>query len=207
MCDSVGASQARCARARRRGRRHSQQSHVGPGPRRNRRAAARRRASLSSATPFLNSKGPQYSASYGGFEAGVDLWRQTSRDGARDAAGLFIGYLAAFADVDQVYSSARAGTVTMNAYSGGAYWTHFAPEGWYIDSVLQGTWFGQAHGGTNATGMSVSGLGADGVDRGGRSLPRRSDVDDRAPGASDLPICGLGLRPGRLRPDQLRRHG
>jgi outer membrane autotransporter protein len=114
-------------------------------------------ASLSSATPFLNSKGPQYSASYGGFEAGVDLWRQTSREGARDAAGLFIGYLAAFADVDQVYSSARAGTVTMNAYSGGAYWTHFAPEGWYIDSVLQGTWFGQAHGGANATGMSVSG--------------------------------------------------
>ena len=114
-------------------------------------------ASLSFATPFLNGKGPQYSASYGGFEAGVDLWRQTSRDGAHDDAGLYIGYLTAFADVDQVYSSARAGTVTMNAYSGGAYWTHFGPQGWYVDSVLQGAWFGQAHGGTSLTGMSVSG--------------------------------------------------
>ncbi len=114
-------------------------------------------ASLSFSTPFLNGKGPQYSASYGGFEAGVDLWRQTSRDGAHDDAGVYIGYLTAFADVDQVYSSARAGTVTMNAYSGGAYWTHFGPQGWYVDSVLQGAWFGQAHGGTTVTGMNVSG--------------------------------------------------
>ena len=114
-------------------------------------------ASLSFATPFLNGKGPQYSASYGGFEAGVDLWRQTNRDGARDDLGVYIGYLTAFANVDQVYSSAKAGTVTMNAYSGGAYWTHFGPQGWYIDSALQGTWFGQAHGGTNVTGMTVSG--------------------------------------------------
>ena len=114
-------------------------------------------ASLSLETPFLNGKGPQYSASYGGFEAGLDLWRQTSRDGARDNFGVYMGALTAFAAVDEVYSSARAGTVTMNAYSGGAYWTHFGPQGWYIDSVLQGTWFGQAHGGTNVTGMTVSG--------------------------------------------------
>ena len=53
--------------------------------------------------------------------------------------------------------SAKAGTVTMNAYSGGAYWTHFGPQGWYIDGALQGTWFGQAHGATNVTGMTVSG--------------------------------------------------
>ncbi len=117
-------------------------------------------ASLSFATPFLNGKGPQFSATYGGLQAGVDLWRQTSRDGSHDDAGLFIGYLTAFADVDQVYSSARAGTVDMNAYSGGAYWTHFGPQGWYIDSVLQGAWFGQSHAGTSLTGMTVSGWAA-----------------------------------------------
>jgi outer membrane autotransporter protein len=45
----------------------------------------------------------------------------------------------------------------MNAYSVGGYWTHFGPHGWYVDSALQGAWFGQSHGGTTATGMSVSG--------------------------------------------------
>ena len=115
------------------------------------------RASLSFGTPFLNGKGPQYNASYGGFQAGIDLWRGTSIDGGRDDAGLYIGYLDAFANVDQVYSSAQAGTVHMNAYSLGAYWTHFGLPGWYLDGVLQGTWYGQVEGNTPITGMSVSG--------------------------------------------------
>ncbi len=114
-------------------------------------------ASLSFGTPFLNGKGPQYDASYGGFQAGIDLWRGIGIDGGRDDAGLYIGYLNAFATVDQVYSSAQAGTVHMNAYSLGAYWTHFAPPGWYLDGVLQGTWFGQVEGNTQITGMTVSG--------------------------------------------------
>jgi outer membrane autotransporter protein len=33
----------------------------------------------------------------------------------------------------------RTGTVGLNAYSGGAYWTHYGPTGWYIDAVVQGT--------------------------------------------------------------------
>jgi outer membrane autotransporter protein len=84
-------------------------------------------------------------------------WRQTGRDGARDDLGVYIGY--AFVDVDQVYSLARAGTVTMNAYSGRAYWTHFGPQGRYMDCVLEETWLRQVHGGANATGMTISSSG------------------------------------------------
>ena len=116
-------------------------------------------ASLSFGTPFLNGKGPQFSASYGGVQAGIDLWRGTSMFGGRDDAGLYVGYLNAYADVDQVYSSLKAGSVNMNAYSAGAYWTHFAPQGWWLDGVVQGTWFGDVKGYTNFTGMSVSGSG------------------------------------------------
>jgi outer membrane autotransporter protein len=90
-------------------------------------------------------------------EAGVALWRQTGRDGGRDDLGVYVGY--AFADVDQVYSLARAGTVTMNAYSGRAYWTHFGPQGRYRDCALEGTWLRQVHGVANATGMTISSSG------------------------------------------------
>ncbi|MGA9850817.1 MAG: autotransporter outer membrane beta-barrel domain-containing protein [Roseiarcus sp.] len=114
-------------------------------------------ATLPFGTPFLNGKGPRYSASYVGIQAGIDLWRGTSVFGGRDDAGLYVGYLDAHASVDQVYSSANAGSVSMNAYSLGAYATHFAPEGWYLDSVLQGTWLGDVKGYTPLTGMSVSG--------------------------------------------------
>jgi outer membrane autotransporter protein len=114
-------------------------------------------ASLSFGTPFLNGKGPKYRADIGGFQAGMDLWRRSGADGSRDVLGLYIGELNAFGDVDQVYSPARAGTVNMSAYAIGGYWTHFGAQGWYVDSVLQGAGFDQAHGATTVTGMRVSG--------------------------------------------------
>ena len=110
---------------------------------------------------FLNGRGPQYSYSYGGIQAGMDLLHRDGADGSRDRAGLYVGYLAASADVSQIYSgvyaSNKAGSVTMNGYSAGAYWTHFGPSGWYVDGVAQGMWFGQAQGQTVNTGMSVDG--------------------------------------------------
>ena len=32
--------------------------------------------------------------------------------------------------------------MNLNAYSGGGYWTHYGPGGWYLDAVLQGTGYG-----------------------------------------------------------------
>ncbi len=34
------------------------------------------------------------------------------------------------------------GTLGLNAYSVGGYWTHYGPGGWYIDAVVQGTIYG-----------------------------------------------------------------
>ena len=31
--------------------------------------------------------------------------------------------------------------MNLNAISAGGYWTHVGPGGWYLDAVLQGTWY------------------------------------------------------------------
>jgi outer membrane autotransporter protein len=40
------------------------------------------------------------------------------------------------------YVLTHTGTVNLDAYSAGGYWTHYGPSGWYIDAVLQGTRYG-----------------------------------------------------------------
>jgi outer membrane autotransporter protein len=39
------------------------------------------------------------------------------------------------------YVQSRTGTLGLNAYSAGGYWTHYGPSGWYLDAVLQGTYY------------------------------------------------------------------
>jgi len=56
----------------------------------------------------------------------------------------------------------HTGHLNLNAYSGGAYWTHYGPQGWYLDLVLQGTSYGGgastefAHLTTNGSGFISS---------------------------------------------------
>jgi outer membrane autotransporter protein len=110
---------------------------------------------------FLNGRGPRYSFGLGGLEAGMDIWRGERADGSSDRVGFYVGYVNASAQVSQVYADAyasnKAGTATIAGYSAGAYWTHFGPSGWYVDSVLQGSWFDQVRGQTALTGMGVTG--------------------------------------------------
>ncbi|MFC4296686.1 autotransporter outer membrane beta-barrel domain-containing protein [Castellaniella hirudinis] len=80
-----------------------------------------------------------------GFQAGLDILRRTTAGGHRDHAGLY----AAYSDYNS--SSVRGfalgghnlevGRLQMNGPSVGAYWTHFGPSGWYVDGVLQGSWY------------------------------------------------------------------
>ena len=82
-----------------------------------------------------------------GVQAGFDIWRGSFIPGHRDAAGLYFAYGNAAMDVDGLvtnadataYVQSRTGTVNLDAYSGGAYWTHYGPGGWYLDAVVQGT--------------------------------------------------------------------
>jgi outer membrane autotransporter protein len=83
----------------------------------------------------LSSAGPAHSFDYGGFEAGADLHRP-----ARDTAGLYAGAATSQSNV-QMPNGAAAGSLGLNAYAFGGYWTHRDPMGWYTDLVLQGDWY------------------------------------------------------------------
>ena len=39
------------------------------------------------------------------------------------------------------YVLAHTGSMNLDAWSAGGYWTHVGPGGWYLDAVLQGTWY------------------------------------------------------------------
>jgi outer membrane autotransporter protein len=86
----------------------------------------------------------------GGFQGGVDLWRGSLLPGHRDAAGVYLAFASANITVNGLVTNAaatgyiqtRTGNVFLNGYSAGGYWTHYGPSGWYIDVVLQGTYYG-----------------------------------------------------------------
>jgi outer membrane autotransporter protein len=90
---------------------------------------------------------PSASGQLLGVQAGFDIWRGSFIPGHRDAAGVYFAYSNSSADVDGLatnaaataYVQGRTGTLNLNAYAGGAYWTHYGPGGWYLDAVLQGT--------------------------------------------------------------------
>ena len=92
---------------------------------------------------------PRASGWMGGFQGGLDLWRGSFLPGHRDAAGVYFAYGHSDLGVNGLVTNSAAsgyvlthtGTVNLNAYSTGAYWTHYGPSGWYIDAVLQGTYY------------------------------------------------------------------
>lgn len=80
-----------------------------------------------------------------GLQAGIDILRRTTRGGHRDHVGVYVAY------ADYRSSSIRGfamgeqdlpvGRLRMNGPSVGAYWTHFGPSGWYLDAVIQKSWY------------------------------------------------------------------
>ena len=90
---------------------------------------------------------PRADGNLGGFQGGIDLLRGSLIAGQYDRAGLY----GAFGDTDvhvdglvtnpaaTAYILGRTGSLHLDAWSGGAYWTHIGPTGWYLDAVLQGT--------------------------------------------------------------------
>jgi len=91
---------------------------------------------------------PRSDGQIAGLQAGVDLLRSDGLiAGHKDYAGLYFAYGNANVDVSGLVTNAAAtayvlqhtGSLNLNAYSGGAYWTHYGPQDWYLDLVLQGT--------------------------------------------------------------------
>lgn len=92
---------------------------------------------------------PEASGWMGGFQGGVDLWRGSLLLPGYDAAGVYVAYGNANMSVSGLVTNAAAtgyvlthtGTVSLDAFSAGGYWTHYGPGGWYLDAVLQGTYY------------------------------------------------------------------
>ena len=92
---------------------------------------------------------PSASGDLGGFQGGIDLLRGSLIAGHYDRAGLYGAYGDVNADVNGLvtnpaataYVLARTGSMNLDAWSAGGYWTHVGPGGWYLDAVLQGTWY------------------------------------------------------------------
>jgi len=72
------------------------------------------------------------------FQFGMDLMRREHADGSRDHAGIYAAVGQSKADVTH-YTGAHAGRNTLDAYTAGAYWTHYGAKGWYVDAVTQAT--------------------------------------------------------------------
>ena len=92
---------------------------------------------------------PRASGNLGGFQGGVDLLRGSLIAGQYERAGLYGAYGDVNSDVTGLvtnpaataYVLSHTGSMSLNAWSVGGYWTHVGPGGWYLDAVLQGTWY------------------------------------------------------------------
>jgi len=113
---------------------------------------------------------PRASGQVAGIQTGIDVWRGSLIPGHSDTAGLYFAYGNGNVSVDGLVTNAAAtayvlqhtGSLNLNAYSFGGYWTHYGPTGWYIDAVLQGTFYNGntatqfANLPTNGTGFTSS---------------------------------------------------
>jgi outer membrane autotransporter protein len=92
---------------------------------------------------------PRADGNLGGFQGGIDLLRGPLIPGGYDRAGLYGAYGDVNSDVTGLvtnpaataYVLTRTGSMNLDAWSAGGYWTHTGPGGWYLDAVLQGTWY------------------------------------------------------------------
>lgn len=83
-----------------------------------------------------------FSGNMGGVQVGQDLYADTMAGGPSDHYGLFIGYARAQGDVSGFalgFPNLAVGTLSINDYNAGGYWTHVGNGGWYTDTVLMGS--------------------------------------------------------------------
>ena len=109
---------------------------------------------------------PRASGQLLGFQSGIDLWRGEWMPGHRDAAGVYVGYANANVDVSGLVTNEAAtayvlrhtGGLNLDAWSGGAYWTHYGPGDWYLDAVAQATHY-QGAASTQFANLATTGFG------------------------------------------------
>lgn len=84
-------------------------------------------------------RGPDFDYDFRAVQAGLDIYRHKHCNGSTDFVGVFGAYGYNSGDATSFFNY-RAGTDFFDAYTAGAYWTHFGARGWYLDGIAQGTW-------------------------------------------------------------------
>ena len=97
-----------------------------------------------------------------GFQAGQDLVGWESDGGHRDRVGLLVGYARMNGDLKGQalgWNDLAVGEIDADSTSLGGYWTHIGPNGWYLDGVVMGTWFGGDLRSLAGVGIDIDGTG------------------------------------------------
>lgn len=85
---------------------------------------------------------PSYDGTVWGMQVGQDLYADTQSNGHRNHYGLLLGFSRAVGDVKGFALAQQdlgVGSLQVNSYNLGGYWTHVSPTGWYTDAVLMGS--------------------------------------------------------------------
>ncbi len=85
---------------------------------------------------------PSFDGTVWGMQVGQDLYADTTAGGHRNHYGFFLGFSRAVGDVSGfalAQPDLGVGSLQVNAYNLGGYWTHIGPGGWYTDAVLMGS--------------------------------------------------------------------
>ena len=85
-------------------------------------------------------EGPAYDYVFAAVQLGYDLYRHEEPDEHRDHAGIYGAAGYAETEVDH-WDGTRAGDTRIDGYTLGGYWTRYGQKQWYIDTVLQATWY------------------------------------------------------------------
>jgi outer membrane autotransporter protein len=98
---------------------------------------ARQKSSLG-----IYGNGPAYKMDTWALQAGFDVYRHEDEDGDRDHVGLYgaYGHVTGKVTHNLLDEELPGGKVVMHNWSLAGYWTHFEPNGAYLDAVVQGTW-------------------------------------------------------------------
>ena len=111
---------------------------------------------------FAQGARPDFDGTFAGFQVGSDLLRFESANGHSDRVGFYVTQSRASGAVHGLvdgFAGAAAGHVDLDASSYGGYWTHIGPSNWYIDTVLQGSYFLASPNSINGVGNKFSGSG------------------------------------------------
>ncbi|GHE80279.1 hypothetical protein GCM10019059_43210 [Camelimonas fluminis] len=89
---------------------------------------------------------PSFDGTLWGIQGGLPLLGLDHADGQRDRVGVFFGYGNGSGDARGLASgrpNRRVGSINIDTYNLGAYWTHFWSSGAYVDTVVMGSWLDQ----------------------------------------------------------------